>query len=200
MMTTRPDARWLLAAAVLALHALLLSLWPRAAPSQRGAPTPAPAPILPIAARLLPAPPPPPQVSPARPPLRTETPARAASPRPVPSAVAPALPPTAIPAQAPAAPDVATTEPAPLDLRLRLPPEAARRGGLTEPSGSLRAQALNDPRSNRTPDPRRQLPDAVAGSAKGDCLKGEYAGWGMGLLSVPFLAYHVAAGHCKPQR
>lgn len=64
----------------------------------------------------------------------------------------------------------------------------------------MRAQALNDPRSNHAPDPRQQLPDAVAASAKGDCLKGEYAGWGMGLFSVPFFVYHAAAGNCKPLR
>ena len=76
----------------------------------------------------------------------------------------------------------------------------ARRGGLTGPADSMRAQALNDPRSNHLSDPRQALPDAVAASAKGDCLKGEYALGGMGLLSLPFLALAVATDACKPSR
>lgn len=64
----------------------------------------------------------------------------------------------------------------------------------------MRQLALNDPRSNERFDPSQHLPTAVAAAAKGDCMKGEFLGGGMGLLSAPFLAYAAAAGHCKPQR
>jgi len=40
------------------------------------------------------------------------------------------------------------------------------------------------------------LAGGVAQSAKGDCLQGEFAGGGMGLLSVPFALVAVARGQC----
>jgi len=43
---------------------------------------------------------------------------------------------------------------------------------------------------------RQTLGNAVEASGKGDCAKGKYAGGGMGLLSVPFLAAAVIAGDC----
>ncbi len=90
-------------------------------------------------------------------------------------------------------------------LDLTLPPATGAtamrgRGTLTEAQGSTRQLALNDPRSNARADPTQQLPDAVAAAAKGDCLKGEFFGAGMGLLSAPFLAAAAATGHCKPRR
>jgi hypothetical protein len=200
MAKTRLDARWLLALAVLALHAWLLWLWPHAVGPRRQAAAPTSASSLAISARLLRVPTPPAAASP--PPARAQPRARAAisTPRAQPDPGVARSTAIVMPTPAAAAPEVSAVEPAPLDLRLRLSPETARRGGLTEPAGRMRAQVLNDPRSNHTPDPRQQLPDAVASAAKGDCLKGEYAGWGMGLLSVPFLAYHVAAGNCRPPR
>ena len=47
----------------------------------------------------------------------------------------------------------------------------------------------------RTPDER--LGEQVQQSAKGDCLKGEYLGGGMGLLSLPFLAAAALKGDCR---
>jgi hypothetical protein len=41
-----------------------------------------------------------------------------------------------------------------------------------------------------------RLAAAAGGAAKGDCLKGEFAGGGMGLLSLPFLAVAAATGQC----
>ena len=38
--------------------------------------------------------------------------------------------------------------------------------------------------------------EGVKQGAKGDCLKGEFAGSGGGLLSLPALAYAAAAGKC----
>lgn len=40
------------------------------------------------------------------------------------------------------------------------------------------------------------LAEGVKHGAKGDCLKGEFAGSGGGLLSLPALAYAAAAGKC----
>ncbi|MFD2452523.1 hypothetical protein [Ideonella paludis] len=40
------------------------------------------------------------------------------------------------------------------------------------------------------------LAEGVKQGAKGDCLKGEFAGSGGGLLSLPALAYAAAAGKC----
>lgn len=41
-----------------------------------------------------------------------------------------------------------------------------------------------------------RLANNVREAGKGDCAKGEYAGGGMGLLSLPFLAIAAAAGNC----
>ena len=45
--------------------------------------------------------------------------------------------------------------------------------------------------------PDQRLGDSIAEGAKGDCLKGEYTGAGMGLLSLPFLAVAVLGDHCR---
>ena len=200
---TRRAERWAACALVLAAHALLIWLWPRASlPPRLVARPPEPMTLAVTLLRL------PPAV-----PVTTATIERAA---PSPAAVEPSRrrarhppaaienatqPITAVPAVESDVPTATAPSAAPaLDLRLQLPPGHAERGGLTEPADSMRRQALNDPRSNVRPDPTRVLPDAVAASAKGDCLKGEYAGWGMGLLSAPFLAFAAATGNCKPQR
>lgn len=47
------------------------------------------------------------------------------------------------------------------------------------------------------PPPARLLARNIAAAHKGDCSKGEYAGGGMGLLSVPFLVAAEAMGHCS---
>jgi hypothetical protein len=197
--------------AVLMLHAALLFAWMSSvAPRLRW-----PAPVehrKPLVVRnvaLLPLPPATPVL-----PRQEAIPARAALPAPAlqprrrtePAATQPTAT-TTIPARAePAAPVATPSEPAastPLSLTL---PRAAGsatmqgRGALTEPQSSMRQLALNDPRSNERVDPTQQLPNAVAAAGKGDCMKGEYLGAGMGLLSAPFLAYAAAAGHCKPQR
>ncbi len=44
---------------------------------------------------------------------------------------------------------------------------------------------------------QEQLARSVERSAVGDCLKGEFAGAGMGILSVPFFAWAELAGHCR---
>lgn len=43
----------------------------------------------------------------------------------------------------------------------------------------------------------RKLGEAIAAGARGDCLKGEYVGGGMGLLSLPFLAIAKLREQCS---
>ncbi|MBS0442110.1 MAG: hypothetical protein JSR38_09175 [Proteobacteria bacterium] len=69
----------------------------------------------------------------------------------------------------------------------------AIRAAAREPG--LAAQAGRQGPALRTPDER--LGDQVQQSAKGDCLKGEYLGGGMGLLSLPFLAAAALKGDCR---
>jgi hypothetical protein len=97
----------------------------------------------------------------------------------------------------------ASQPPAQLDLALPRATGAAAmrgRGALSEAQGSTRQLALNDPRSNEHIDPTKKLPDAVAAAAKGDCMKGDFTGGGMGILSAPFLAAAALMDKCKPQR
>jgi hypothetical protein len=200
-MTGRRSLRWGIGGAVLLAHLMLLWAWPHGARGARDRTPQSPS----TTVRLLPAPA---AVESDRPVVArrdaSSTPARdrkAALHEPVQTITMPsAAPSTAtavveVPAAGPAA--SAST----LDLRLRLPRGAvAERGGLTESQDSMRRAALNDPRSNVATDPTQVLPRAVASSAKGDCLKGEYAGGGMGLLSLPFLALAAVRDACRPSR
>lgn len=43
---------------------------------------------------------------------------------------------------------------------------------------------------------RERLGNDVKAAGKGDCVKGEYSGTGMGILSLPFLALAAARGAC----
>ena len=45
--------------------------------------------------------------------------------------------------------------------------------------------------------PDERLGAEVLKSARGDCLKGEYLGGGMGLLSLPFLAAAALREQCR---
>ncbi len=199
-MSMRNAERWIVCTLVLLAHAMLLWAWPRPHPQR----APAPREPVSVAVTLL-LPPPPPIAVPtpsvpaaraaARAPERVPRPRRSSQAEPSQAVtVAPPADQTATP------PEPAASSSAPLDLRLAFPRGSAGRGGLTEPHNSMRRQALNDPRSNIKTDPTQVLPNAVAASAKGDCLKGEYFGGGAGLLSAPFLAYAAMAGNCKPAR
>lgn len=145
--------------------------------------------------------PPVPTVAPPR-----QTPAAPHPPGPAPVRQRPsAQPPTTAPREAPAAPApttltaVAAEPPASaasapreklLDssaTRLAIR-QAARQPLLAERAAEATGLALA--RSDQA------LASGVAQSAKGDCLKGEYAGGGMGLLSVPFALVAVARGQC----
>lgn len=208
-------ARALVGSLVLGVHALALWLWPAARLTGDAHPAPPWPRVLQVSLAVVPAPDTPPEASAAtpaqrRPPRRIgAAPQAAAVPLdvPTPGAEDATRPPTpdglgTPPADASGGPQAATaTEPTPGPLRLSLPRGAgAERASLTDPPGSMRRAALNDPRANVRADPTRALPDAVAASVKGDCLKGEFAGGGMGLLSLPFLAVAAVRGDCKPQR
>jgi hypothetical protein len=141
-------------------------------------------------------------------PQRAPTPAAIGRPTVNAAPAQPSLPALASPSSnepAPPATAAAALQPdaaasAPLNLRLQANPGMTGRGSLTEPQGSVRQLALNDPRSNVRVDPLQKLPDAVAEAGKGDCMKGEFSGAGMGLLSAPFLAAAALLDKCKPQR
>lgn len=96
-------------------------------------------------------------------------------------------------AAAPAAPGTAASGPTggtlmTGDATRRAIREAARQPLLSERA----AQATGQPFRRGA----ERLADAASAAGKGDCLKGEYAGGGMGLLSLPFLAVAAARGDC----
>jgi hypothetical protein len=191
----RDRQRAALMAAVVLLHAALL--WPR--PEAGPAPPRArPAVVVRLLARPAPAPAPAPAARPA--PARPAAPslARASVPRvrPAPAVRAAAVPP-AVAADPPAAPveaDRPASAPTPavpgLDtqataLAIR---EIARSPGLAARAG--RAGTPERP-------PGQRLGEGIAQGARGDCLKGEYLGAGMGVLSLPFLAAAALRDQCR---
>ncbi|MCX2861057.1 hypothetical protein OOZ63_04305 [Paucibacter sp. PLA-PC-4] len=138
----------------------------------------------------------------ARPAARPQPPAVA--PRPIsitqPRAAARAMPDT-ISAQPPAvnippealAASPSATPPASAPLPSLLDSEATRR--------AVRQAALSAPEAAQAkslPETTQQrLGHDIARSADGDCLKGEFAGGGMGLLSAPFWLLAEARGKCR---
>lgn len=123
--------------------------------------------------------------APAAPRIRT-APARVATrPEPAPRAA------IAAPAEAPAA--VAAPS-APLILNSEATRRALRDSDRA-PSFAERAnQALNPAGARATLDAR--LSAGLAGAAHGDCMKGQFKGGDMGLLSLPALALAAARGEC----
>ncbi|WP_349745124.1 hypothetical protein [Roseateles cavernae] len=103
---------------------------------------------------------------------------------------APPVPDTPAPALA-ASPSAASPASAPLPSLLDS--EGTRR--------AVRQAALSAPEAARAkslPETTQQrLGQDIAKSADGDCLKGEFAGAGMGLLSAPFWLLAEARGKCR---
>lgn len=179
-------------AAVLLLHAAGLLQWLAQAPD-RTAPREPPR----VAVRLLP---------------RAVVPPAAAAPAPATAArpkSRPAVAPRAARAPAPAgepppgtrAPDdtraaaptvpASAGEPAPVlesEATARAIRDSARRPGLAAQAGRVGA-------AERAPD--QLLGEGIAQGARGDCLKGEYLGGGMGVLSLPFLAAAALRDQCR---
>jgi len=222
----KADARRPLAlGAVLLLHLLLVAMWlhstRRVELTVSVAPVSVPVWVRPEA----PAETPPPQpVSPPAPaekltqsrsneaPAPSRTPE---SPRPT-RQRDPPTPPAAPAAARPAPEPAAITLPAPstegenpvaaAEAPASAPPRASMRD-LLHTEGSRRAieQAARGPllseqaaAATGTPlvSAEQKLRDATQESLKGDCAKGEFAGSGGGLLSVPFFAKAVIAGDC----
>jgi hypothetical protein len=139
------------------------------------APLPAPAP--PRAARPVPVRPPTPGTA-----RRRQQPA-AATDAPIAATAAP----VAAVAAAPSAPASAP--------RLVLDPEATRlaiRAVARDPSPSGLARS-----ADAAPGANERLAQGLAAAQKGDCMKGEFAGGGGGLLSLPFLIAAEAMGKCS---
>ncbi|MCW5666401.1 MAG: hypothetical protein KIT35_21425 [Piscinibacter sp.] len=107
-------------------------------------------------------------------------------------APSPPSPPSAIDAsaQAPALPASAPDPVAGLDpeATARAIRDSARRPGLAAQAGRVGP-------AERAPDQR--LGEGIAQGARGDCLKGEYLGGGMGVLSLPFLAAAALRDQCR---
>lgn len=206
--TLRPAAAALVLTLVLGLHAIVVALLGAGGFAARRAPPPEPARVR---LRMLV----PPEPRPASPPAPPSTHA-AGTALAKPMARSAALPP------APA--DRAATPPAGHDARGAPPsPTPAATGvdgapvaaettgasgrGSTDILDSVATrQAIVDaartpslaelPGTNRRASAQHQLGGAIAAGAHGDCDKGEFAGGGMGLLSLPFWAVAQLRGAC----
>lgn len=157
-MTSRTAHRAGLAAAI-ALHALLLLL---------------------VAAALRP----PLRAKDDRPTLQVWLPPLRATPAPSPRAAAPRRE----PARPPPTPVPAITAPANTEPTTSTRPEmAASQPSLLETDATRRAiaDAARKP-AHAASSAQERLGRDIARAAHGDCLKGEFAGAGMGLLSLPF--------------
>lgn len=197
----RARRSWLaIALLVVALHLLLVEAWQHAmrSPPQRPAAT---RPPLLVWLRRAPPPVPPPEAIEKKPPPRVSTPPPA-PPRPAP-APAPVVEPEA-PAPAPApAPAQAAAPPAMASSPARAPataaaPASAPAGRLLDTEASRRAireaarqrstgeMAADASGASAPLGAQERMGQDIARGARGDCLKGEYAGGGMGLLSLPF--------------
>lgn len=191
----------LVGAIVLALHLLLVALLSRPGPPRRSAADTAPR----VALRIIVAPPVPPRPAAPPPVAAAAKPRRAAAPT-VPGARPPSMATTPTTTPDSTAPTI--TSAAPVAPPASAPHDAAGSPSLLDSEATRRAIRA----SARAPSPSEQLARAreeparigagerlgndIRSAGKGDCVKGEYAGAGMGLLSLPFLAYAAAAGNC----
>lgn len=198
--SARPGRMWILLVVVL-LHLGLLGLWQRAL---RNPPAPAPASRMPpLLVWLRPAPPAtvPPQAA-TLPASRDEprrlSPRRAAQPDA--AAATPESRTVSAPAAAASAPATAdaATAAASAPGGSLLDTDASRRAirdaGRQRSVGELGAQASGEPTA---PSAQERLGQEMARGARGDCLKGEYAGGGMGLLSLPFWVIAELRDKCR---
>ncbi|MCA0176319.1 MAG: hypothetical protein LCH73_08555 [Proteobacteria bacterium] len=74
--------------------------------------------------------------------------------------------------------------------------EASRRAIREAGSQPLLAERAADATGIAIVSKDQRYDEAAAKAGKGDCLKGEFAGSGMGLLSLPALALAAAKGDC----
>ena len=190
-------SRTVAAAIVVAAHLALLIAWMHDAVRPPGHAAPPRISVRLIAAAP-PAPPPrpaePATTAPARAPVRRAPPAARAEP-PRRDAIAPQA--ITLQAIAPEPRGVADGHGGTRHHRAR----ARQRGHAPRPARQSRATPAS-PREPGVSAPEPLTPDARLGAevqqgAKGDCLKGEYLGGGMGLLSLPFLAAAALREQCR---
>jgi len=181
----------LASAAVLALHAMLLVLLGDSRSRQEPPTVPQR-----VTLRLI-APTPPPTSAPE--PVVSRSPARPKSagrprraranptPEPLPAVVTVAQPitPPATPASA--------NEPLPSLLDTEATRRAIRASARTRSLGEQLAESREEPARASA---NERLANGMRSAGKGDCMKGEFAGAGMGLLSLPFLAAAAVGGNC----
>jgi hypothetical protein len=113
---------------------------------------------------------------------------RGALARPAPAMTTEAAP--ALPRELHEAPLPVQTPPLDPDATRRAIRESARS------IGSIAQQAVEAGATLRGPTASQRLSTEVQQAGRGDCAKGEYAGGGMGLLSLPFLAAAAIHGDC----
>lgn len=216
-MTLRPDAGWPAArrprpalwGLLLAAHLLAFFGWQASLQHPRLGPAPA-APAASLSwLRLLPLP-----AEAARPARPTDTASPRAQPPAPPTPQRPATPAAAQPGSITAPPPEPSAAPAERPGTLNLPPTAAEPAAVTPPAGTLldseasrralrdlaRQPGLGERSAQVLDQPARssaqRMAEAASAAGKGDCGKGQYAGSGAGLLSLPFLAAAVARGDC----
>jgi hypothetical protein len=194
---------WVLLAAVVALHLLVLGLLQSAlrgtAPPRDEARAPVvlirtlPPAVTPVEAAPTRAPAPPsrrapaPSAAAAQPELRRPAAPPATAAAPAPGGLVAPLPP-ALPASAAAA---ATTVPL-LDT-------PASREVIRQAAGRASVRELGAAATDEGPplSEQERMGQEIARGARGDCLKGEYAGAGMGLFSLPFWLVAELRDKCR---
>ena len=189
----------LVLAAVVALHLALLVLLQGALRSPPVRPLIEPAPA--VLVRMLP-PAPVERVAPPEP--MPETARRPARRAPPPEATATASVQAALPASAPevaTAPSVtassataAASAPAGDLLDTAATRRAIREAARQHSTGEMGAQATD---ANAPLSAQERMGQEIARGARGDCLKGEFAGSGMGLLSLPFWLIAEMRDKCR---
>jgi hypothetical protein len=143
------------------------------------------------------APPPPLHDLPLPKPARTPTPLPARTLAPASRAPDAPVPPREPEPQATAPPVAAATPPASAPPDLGFLDNAATRQAIRDAArGSTLASAGNAITSTGQTAGER-LAKGVDAAHKGDCMKGDYLGGGMGLLSTPFLLAAEAMGKCS---
>lgn len=182
---------------VLGAHLAVLMAW-QMARTTRTTPMDAPARV---GVRLIPLPAVPVSVAPAPSPIaRARAAAPGAPPRrstPPPLAEQPPAPPPhtaiAVTASERAEPAASAPEATPSLLDTEATRRAIRAAARTPSLGERLARSRAEPARLGAGE---RLAHGVREAGKGDCLKGEYAGAGMGLLSLPFLALAAATDAC----
>ena len=177
-------------AGVLAVHVALMALLTgtRTAPRRDAAPPRVTLRL--ISTALPPRPASPTDAAAARPVARTAASARARQPTPMSDRDSRA---TAATTAIAAEPGASAPELLPSLMESDATRRAIRASARTPSLSDQLAQSRQEPHQPSATD---RLAIGVREAGKGDCAKGEYAGAGMGLLSLPFLAAAAVSGNC----